>query len=724
MSKKHPVYKELVRRMRTNGPEKNRPLLAEWKKNYGRTAFANLGELFRKAKTELTDLVNGFHRQEGAVKINEEDGDTSKCHNQWIIALWWDTPADVLCKLAFLSNNLDGHSIAMDVFDQVKYVSDKIDAYIARNPGTKRDSVQPVTIAKLLPNTGAVGEKWTEVNTLRNLMVIVNFFDSVKNSIYDHRHTGLLSFINMHANFATRELKTEEDQHKYLDYLLSQPSRVTEAQARAWLEIFTRRKALRETLENTKLVLAERLPQVQFDRLFGEIENGMYDDNPDQLRAAIEAAKNPSPSKEPPAQEITDLNEDVSPPACPHICVQPKETTVHDEMALGGAPEIVDDERATMAYSVDMDMDGPTKSRKKNASSVSKSKLSGDKVDKDDDKSSRAPLCMPFELVKPAPTVILRAPIHSAGDNVEPLHAHLNSASMVLVDLDRVGSEVKPALDLAGKLAVGTGWIVLHTSKWITLSEAQKVFLSELEYENRKIFFADDIAAWVDNKKKKLHYFVVAQCFLQSATSFKVEAPFVGQLPPSKGMDDSLRLAGDPDMQVPITTAAYVLNQLTKKEELIIDLGCGAAGFGVAALLTNCKYIGIKSLTDVAGSALTRLMSLHQTFVEEKGSLAAKYIDYTTLKSIDVWSGKENIHPPRLKLRPPTPRQSATPLKTGVIETRSAKRLRDKGNTEDNIEEGASDRKGKRVARRSSCLTPRTRRFIEKYYVNVQAKDE
>ncbi|KAJ3323531.1 hypothetical protein HDU93_002927, partial [Gonapodya sp. JEL0774] len=621
----------------------------------------------------------------------------------------------------------------------VKYVSDEIDAYIARNPGTKRDSVQPVTIAKLLPNTGAVGEKWTEVTTLRKLMVIVNFFDSVKNRIYDHRHTGLLSFINMHVNFATRELKTEEDQHKYLDYLLSQPSRVTEAQARAWLENFARRKALRETLENSKLVLAERLPQMQFDRLFGEIENGMYDDNPDQLRAAIESAKNPSPSKEPRAQEITDLDEDVSPPARPDFGVETETTTVRDEMALGSAPEIVDDmddgegdEGVQVVKSddddddagVDMDMDGPTKSRKKNTSSVSKSKLSGDKVDKDDDETSRAPLRMPFELVEPAPTVILRAPIHSAGDNGKPLHAHINSASMVVVDLDRVGSEVKPTLDLAGKLAVGTGWIVLHTSKWIALSEARKVFLSELEYENRRIFFADDIATWMDHKKKKLHYFLVAQCFLQSATSFKVEAPFVGQLPPSKGMDDALRLAGDPDMQVPITTAAYIVHQLTKKEELLIDLGCGAAGFGVAALLTNRKYIGIESVTDVAGSALKRLTSLHQTFVEEKGDLAAKYIEYTTLKSVDVWTGKENVLPPRLKSRPPTPRQSATPLKTGVIETRSVKRSRDKDDTEENVDEGPSDRKGKRVARRSSRLTPRTRRFIEKYYVDVQAKDD
>ncbi|KAJ3308753.1 hypothetical protein HDU93_005655, partial [Gonapodya sp. JEL0774] len=100
------------------------------------------------------------------------------------------------------------------------------------------------------------------------------------------------------------------------------------------------------------------------------------------------------------------------------------------------------------------------------------------------------------------------------------------------------------------------------------------------------------------------------------------------------------------------------------------------------------------------------------------------YIEYTTLKSTDVWTGKENILPPRLKLRLPTPRQSATPLKTGVIETRSAKRPRDKGDTEENVDEGASDRKGKRVAHRSSRLTPRTRRFIEKYYVDVQAKDE
>ncbi|KAJ3329538.1 hypothetical protein HDU93_000890 [Gonapodya sp. JEL0774] len=226
----------------------------------------------------------------------------------------YSPPADVLCKLAFLSSDLDGHSIAMDVFDQVKYVSDEINAYIARNPGTKRHSVQSVTTAKLLPNTGAVGEKWTEVTTLQKLMVIVNFFDSVKNRIYDHRHTGLLSFINMHVNFATRELKTEEDQG-------------------------------------------------------------------------------------PPVQEITDLDEDVSPPARPDFCVQPEATTVCDEMALGGAPEIVDDtDDGTQVVKlddddddagVDMDMDGPTKSRKKNASSVSKSKVSGDKVDKDNDESLR-----------------------------------------------------------------------------------------------------------------------------------------------------------------------------------------------------------------------------------------------------------------------------------------------------------------------------------------------
>ena len=65
-----------------------------------------------------------------------------------------------------------------------------------------------------------------------------------------------------------------------------------------------------------------------------------------------------------------------------------------------------------------------------------------------------------------------------------------------------------------------------------------------------------------------------------------------------------------------------MIEELTKPEELVIELGCGPAAFGLAALFLNREYIGIESRADVAGAAHTRLLVFYESFKERKGELA------------------------------------------------------------------------------------------------------
>ena len=76
--------------------------------------------------------------------------------------------------------------------------------------------------------------------------------------------------------------------------------------------------------------------------------------------------------------------------------------------------------------------------------------------------------------------------------------------------------------------------------------------------------------------------------------------------------------------QLPFSVAYTIIHDLTKAAELVVELGCGQASFGIAAIFSNRDYIGIGSEADVVGAANTRLLIVHEDFKNRMGRAASE----------------------------------------------------------------------------------------------------